>query len=72
MVPLHGIPETRLPQPILRQALEVNVGAGQLRLVGEAPGFGEPDPVLGDQRVAVPSQVGRRLPEPRRGVQVGG
>ena len=63
-VPIRG--------PFGPQQLEVDIGGRRARTVGEALGLGQQDPVLVDHRLAVPRQVGRRLPRPGRGVQVRG
>jgi hypothetical protein len=60
-----------LPHAVGGQASEVDVGKGELRRVGEAPGLGGQGAVLVDDRVAVPGEVGGRLAEARGAVEVG-
>ncbi len=60
------------PQAVGGKTSEVDVGHEELRLRGEALRLGEEVAVLVDQRVAVPCEVGGRLPGARRRIDVGG
>ena len=59
------------PQPLGAQQLEIDVGDRAPRALGEALGAGQLDAVLPDHRLAVPRQVGGRLPLARSGIHVG-
>ena len=62
--------ERALPQALLAQPVEVDVGDRAARPVGEALGLGEQVAALVDHRLAVPGQVGRRLALAGRGIDV--
>ena len=64
--------EGALPLTLLAQQVEVDVGDRPARPLGEAVGLDEQLAVLVDERLAVPRQVGGRLPLARRGVEVRG
>ena len=53
--------ERALPQPLLADPVEVDVGDGPPRAVGEPLALGEQVAALVDHRLPVPRQVGRRL-----------
>ena len=53
--------EGALPDPLLAQPVEVDVGHGHPRPVGEPVALGEQVAALVDHRLAVPRQVGRGL-----------
>ena len=59
------------PQPLRPQQVEVDVGHRALLLGREPLGLGQQPAVLVDHRLAVPGQIGGRLPLARRGVDVG-
>ena len=70
-MPLRGLAEAGLAHPLLREAVEVDVGADELRLVAEALGLGQELAVLVDHGVAVPGQIGGRLAVARARIEVG-
>ena len=64
--------EGALPLALLTQQVEVDVGDGGARPLGEALALGEQRAVLVDHRHAVPRQVGGALALSRSGIEVGG
>ena len=62
--------EAGLAQAFAHQPFQVDVGVDQVRVVGKARRFGQQLPVLADQRLAVPGQVGGRFALARRRIQV--
>ena len=64
--------EGALAQPLLAQAVEVDVGDRVDRAVDEAVTFGQQVAHLVDHGLAVPREVGRGLPAAGGGVHVGG
>ncbi len=72
MLALSGVAERVLPHPLLRQSLEIDFRADQLRLILETLGLDQDVAVLGNQRVAVPGEVGGRFADARRRVGVCG
>ncbi len=64
--------EGALALALLAQQVEVDVGDGGPRTLGEALALGEQRAVLVDHRHAVPRQVGRALALARGGIEVGG
>ncbi len=69
---LNGVAEGRLAHALLDEPLQVDLGAEHGGLVGEALGLGEQHAVLGDERVAVPGEVGGGLAGAGGRVEVGG
>jgi len=76
--PLDAVPqdpgvlaEARQAHPVLDEAVQVDVGEDHLRLAGKALRLAEQRAVLVSHGLAVPGQVRRRLPGPRRRVEVG-
>ena len=63
--------EGALPQALLADPVEVDVHDGAPRSVGEALALAEQVAALVDHRLAVPGQVGARLPLAAGGVEVG-
>ena len=72
LVLLDRVAERVQAHALARDALEVDVGADEVRADNEPLRFGEQVAALVDQRLAVPAEVGRRFAEPGRRVQVGG
>ena len=70
MLALRRVAERVLPHPLLRQPLEIDFRADQLRLILEALRLGQDVAVLGDQRVAVPREIGGRFADAGRRVRV--
>ena len=62
--------EGALPEPFLAESVEVDVGHAALRGLGKALGLGEQVAALVDHRLAVPREVGGRLPRPGGGIEV--
>ncbi len=69
---MDGVSEAARAGAVGDDPAEVDVGDEQLLVVGEALGLGQRVAVLVDHRLAVPGQVGGRLSQASRGVQVGG
>ncbi len=65
------IVERALPQTLLRDEIEIDVGEHELRVIGEARRFGEDRAVLGNSRLAIPGEIGRRFALPGRGIEIG-
>ncbi len=60
--------EARETHPVLGQTVQIDVGVDDLRLRGEAGRFRQEIAVFVDHGVAVPGQIRRRFPRPRRRV----
>ena len=58
--------ERVLPHALARDALQVDIGADEMRTGDEARRFDEQIAAFVDQRLAVPAEVGCRFPETRR------
>ena len=63
--------EARHPHTILAQTLQIEIGAGVLRVIGKALGLGEHLAVLVDQTLSIPGEIGCRLPEAGSGIDIG-
>ena len=69
-MPAHRRAEGVLPHAVGQQPVEVDIGKGELRGVGEAPRLGDQAAVLVDERMPVPCQVGGRFALAGGAVQV--
>ncbi len=69
---LGVVAEARHARALLPQAVEIEVGGDESRLLREADGLGEAFAVFVDQCVAVPGEVGRGFTRARRGVEASG
>ena len=71
LVPRHRLAEGVLPHPLARDALEVDISGEQVRAVDEALRLREQLSALVDQRLAIPGEIGARLADAGRGVEIG-
>ena len=62
---VHAVDVAGHPHPVRDEPVEVHVGFDQRPVAAEPLRLGEDVAVLGDQRVSVPREVGRRLVGPR-------
>ncbi len=69
---IRAIAERPLPRAFGRKAPQIDVRQDELRLVGKAWRLCEKVALFEDHRLSVPGEIGRRLPLPRSGIEIGG